>query len=180
MLEFFRQWFLFLLTPTHHIFPPSLLQILSGRKGIRFETVLMFLQINRKKQWLSFPIQSKPSSFQLSPRARQNFASKDSRASDFCCTIRDSHKDLSIKVKILTSRLKSQHQGSNHSLKAQTAALRLKSHHWCLNSILELQNSLSIGHRPHWGRCPSYHHTPTYIHIGATGTADHLTLLRLW
>ena len=38
----------------------------------------------------------------------------------------------------------------------------------------------SIGHRPLRGRCPSNHHTPTYTHIGATGTADHLTLLRLF
>ena len=38
----------------------------------------------------------------------------------------------------------------------------------------------SIGHRPHWGRCPA----PT-LHYNldlpkqGTGTADHLTLLRL-
>ena len=37
----------------------------------------------------------------------------------------------------------------------------------------------SIGHRPLQGRCPSHHHT-TYTHIGATGTTDHLTLLRLF
>ena len=34
-----------------------------------------------------------------------------------------------------------------------------------------------MGRRPLWGRCPL---TPTYTHIGATGTADHLTLLRLF
>ena len=41
-------------------------------------------------------------------------------------------------------------------------------------------NKNSIGHRPLRGRCPSNHLTPTYTHIGATGTADHLTLLRLF
>ena len=41
-------------------------------------------------------------------------------------------------------------------------------------------NKISIGHRPLWGHCPTNHLTPTYTHIGATGTADHLTLLRLF
>ena len=41
-------------------------------------------------------------------------------------------------------------------------------------------NKISIGHRPFRGRCPTHHLTPTYTHIGATGTADHLTLLRLF
>ena len=35
-------------------------------------------------------------------------------------------------------------------------------------------------HRSMASFCPSYHLTPTYTHIGATGTADHLTLLRLF
>ena len=45
---------------------------------------------------------------------------------------------------------------------------------------LNAQNLLSIGHRPLRGRCPSHHHTSTDTHVGATGTADHLTLLRLF
>ena len=45
---------------------------------------------------------------------------------------------------------------------------------------LNTQNLLSIGHRPLRGHCPSHHHTLTYTHIGAKGTADHLTLLRLF
>ena len=36
-----------------------------------------------------------------------------------------------------------------------------------------------IGHWPLWGRCPSHHHISTYTNIGASGTADHVTLLRL-
>ena len=36
-----------------------------------------------------------------------------------------------------------------------------------------------MGRRPLWGHCPSHIHTSTYTQMGATGTADHLTLLRL-
>ena len=57
---------------------------------------------------------------------------------------------------------------------------RVKSQHQSSNPSLIPQNILSIGHRPLWGRCPSHHHTPTYTHRGAMGTADHLTLLRLF
>ena len=38
----------------------------------------------------------------------------------------------------------------------------------------------SISHRPLWGCCPSHHYTFTSTIMGATGTADHLTLLRLF
>merc|ERR1712121_624089 len=71
-------------------------------------------------------------------------------------------------------------RGSNPSLEAQIPASRPKSQPRGSNSSLELQNLLSIGHRLLRGRCPSHHHTPTYTHIAATGTADHLTLLRLF
>ena len=37
-----------------------------------------------------------------------------------------------------------------------------------------------IGHRPLQGRCPSHHLIPTYTNLGASGTADHVTLLRLF
>ena len=40
-------------------------------------------------------------------------------------------------------------------------------------------NKNSIGHRLLRGRCPFHHLTPSYTHLRATGTADHLTLLRL-
>ena len=86
----------------------------------------------------------------------------------------------------------SQPQGSSHILEAQITALKVKSQPWGSNHSpkaqipllmlkfkLDTQNLLSIGHRPLRGRCPSHHHTSTYTHIGATGTADHLTLLRL-
>ena len=85
----------------------------------------------------------------------------------------------SLVAQIQASWLKLQAHGSNHDLEAQITAQRLKSHYLCSTSSLALQNLLSIGHRLLRGRCPSHHHTPTYTHIGATGTADHLTLLRL-
>ena len=36
-----------------------------------------------------------------------------------------------------------------------------------------------ICHWPFWGRCPSHYHILPNTYWGATGTADHLTLLRL-
>ena len=36
-----------------------------------------------------------------------------------------------------------------------------------------------MGHRPLQGRCPSHDLIPTYTNLGASGTADHVTLLRL-
>ena len=55
---------------------------------------------------------------------------------------------------------------SNHSLETQIPVSRLKSN--------------SVGHRPLRGCCLSNHLKPIYTHIGAMGTADHLTLLRLF
>ena len=78
------------------------------------------------------------------------------------------------------SSLKAQNPASNCSLKAQIQSWSLKFQHWGSNLSLEPSKLLSIGHRPLRGRCPSHHHTSTYTHIGATGTADHLTLLRLF
>ena len=38
-----------------------------------------------------------------------------------------------------------------------------------------------IGHLPLWGRCPStIYYITTYTNRGASGTADHITLLRLF
>ena len=59
------------------------------------------------------------------------------------------------------------------SLEAHIPASRPKSQSWGSNKD-------SIGHRPLWGRCPSNYLTPSYTHIGATGTADHRTLWRLF
>ena len=70
-------------------------------------------------------------------------------------------------------------QSSNSSLEAQILVSRLKSQHPGPNPSLEPKKKISIGHWPPRGRCPTNHLTPTYTHIGATGTADHLTLLQL-
>ena len=78
----------------------------------------------------------------------------------------------SILAQITASRLKSQPQGSNHSLKAQIPILMLKFK----PRVSKISKHTSSALR---GRCPSYHHTTIYTHIGAMGTADHLTFLRL-
>ena len=78
-----------------------------------------------------------------------------------------------LKAKIPASRLKYQPGGSNSSPKAPNPASRPQSQPWG-------SNENSIGCLPLLGRCPSNHLTPTYTHTGATGTADHLTLLRLF
>ena len=58
-------------------------------------------------------------------------------------------------------------QDPNLSFKAQIPALRLK---------YQPIASKVTKHK----YCPSHHHTSTYTHIGASGTADHLTLLQLF
>ena len=78
--------------------------------------------------------------------------------------------NLSLKVQIPTSSLTSQHQGSNPSILAQIPLVML-------NSSLEPQNLLSKCHWPLQGRCPSLHYAFIYTHIGAIGTDIHLTLL---
>ena len=70
-------------------------------------------------------------------------------------------------------RLKSQPCGANPHLQAQIPASRPQFQP-------PGSNKNSIGHRLLRGRCPSHHLTPSYTHLGATGTADHLTLLRLF
>ena len=100
--------------------------------------------------------------------------------------------NFSFKAQIPPSRLKSQSLGPNPRLEAQIPVSRLKSHPRGSNHHLQApipasrpqfqppgSNKNSIGHRLLRGRCPSHHLTPSYTHIGATGTADHLTLLRL-
>ena len=99
----------------------------------------------------------------------------------------------SLKAQIPASRPKSQPWGSNSNLEAQIPVSRLKSQPQGSNPCLYAQipasrpqfqppgsNKNSIGHRLLRGRCPSHHLTPSYTHLGATGTADHLTLLRLF
>ena len=78
------------------------------------------------------------------------------------------HSNPSLEAQIPASKPKSQPRSPNPSLRAQLSAFN------------EARNLLSIGHWSLLGRCPPYHRTSTYTHIGATGTADHLTLLRLF
>ena len=103
----------------------------------------------------------------------------------------------SIQAQTPASWLKIQTKGSNPSPKTQIPVLSighqilwglltmskymLQASNRALSPISQLFQSEknSIGHRLLRGRCPSNHHTSTYTHIGATGTADHLTLLRL-
>ena len=81
----------------------------------------------------------------------------------------------------LNPRLQPHPEGSKPNLMAPIPALWPKScrhsSNPCLNCLILAQSS--IGHRLLQGRCPSHHLTPSYTHIGATGTADHLTLLQL-
>ena len=71
------------------------------------------------------------------------------------------------------SKLKSQPLGSN-------PASRLKYQPSGSNPSKEALKLLSIGYWPLWCRCPSNHQNFSYTYIGAMGTADHLTHLRLF
>ena len=95
----------------------------------------------------------------------------------------------SLKAQITTWGLQSQPQGSHPYLKPLIPAFRLKSHrigsnpiypYIPLQSSLEPQNLLSIGHLPLQGRCPSLHYAFTYTHIEAMGADGHLKLLLLF
>ena len=41
-------------------------------------------------------------------------------------------------------------------------------------------HELHLDHQCFWGRCPSHHLIPTYTNLGASGTADYLTLLQIF
>ena len=86
---------------------------------------------------------------------------------------RGPNSSLKAQILLLFSRLKSQPSGSTPHLQAQIPASRPQFQP-------PGSNKNSIGHRLLRGRCPSQHLTPSYTHLGATGTADHLTLLRLF
>ena len=104
----------------------------------------------------------------------------------------------SIQAQTPASWLKIQTKGSNPSPKTQIPVLSighqilwglltmskymLQASNRALSPISQLFQSEknSIGHRLLRGCCPSHHHTPTYTHIGAMDTANHLTLLRLF
>ena len=91
-----------------------------------------------------------------------------------CSPVRcNSSLNPSLKPQILALKLKSQPQSSNHSLMAQITALRLKFNPRA-SKLTKHRSSAPSGPLP---LSPSH---ITYTHIGATGTADHLTLLRLF
>ena len=86
----------------------------------------------------------------------------------------------SLKAQIPASGLKSQPQGSNLNFEADILALRLRSQLQGSNHSSNPFNLQSIGHQPLWGRCPNNHHIFTLTNLGASGTADHVMLLRLF
>ena len=81
--------------------------------------------------------------------------------------------------KSLFSALASNAASKTLSLGSKTS----KKAHWSSNGKRKLEKIALcgiVGHRPFRGRCSSHRLILTYTNIGASGTAEHVTLLRLF